>query len=355
MCRKIAFLLISLTLMLLLLAPSSSPGQGRGGFGGGGFGGGGFGGGGFKGGFGGPRGDPNQMFDFLAKGRPYFLTTESNRLRAPLDQFLQTKGITSGQVTRELFSAFNDQMRANMGVPGGFGGPGMFPGQGGGNGPFPGFGGPGGRNPIDALNQLAEADFNLRDRNGDGFLNQDEMPEQLKAELSKWDTNRDNLISLDEYKIYYVTQRQNRRGGGDQKEINPVTIILEDEDLDVRPVVYRAGKLPTKELPKWFMELDTDKDGQIALYEWRKGGRDLDEFREWDRNNDGFITVEEALYKQRQDQIALVSASSENGESLSPSMMNAPKGPNTGPGGNDRWGGGKKGGKGGKGNFNRAQ
>jgi Ca2+-binding EF-hand superfamily protein len=189
----------------------------------------------------------------------------------------------------------------------GFGGPGGFPGQAGLQGPgFPG--GPGGNPGLD-LNQMAEADFNVRDRNGDGFLNMDEMPAQLKAELSKWDTNRDNLISLDEYKSYFAAAMQNRRGGN---QTNSRTIIIEEEeDLDARPVVFRAGKLP-KELPPWFKELDTDKDGQVALYEWRRAGKDLDEFLEWDRNNDGFITAEEALYKQRLIQVASAQSKSQD-------------------------------------------
>jgi hypothetical protein len=57
--------------------------------------------------------------------------------------------------------------------------------------------------------------------------------------------------------------------------------------------VLRAGKLP-KEL-KWFSDLDLDRDGQVALWEWRKGGKDMDDFAAHDRNDDGFITPEEAL------------------------------------------------------------
>src|SRR5947209_2405007 len=66
-------------------------------------------------------------------------------------------------------------------------------------------------NPLDILKKKAASEFNVHDRNGDGFLNQDEMPDQLKTELSKWDINRDNLISLDEYKFYYAARMQNRR------------------------------------------------------------------------------------------------------------------------------------------------
>jgi len=61
-----------------------------------------------------------------------------------------------------------------------------------------------------------------------------------------------------------------------------------------RPVVYRAGKLP-KDLPPWWAELDTDQDGQIGLYEWRLGGKALEEFAEMDLNGDGLLTAEEYL------------------------------------------------------------
>jgi hypothetical protein len=175
---------------------------------------------------------------------------------------------------------------------------------------------------MDSLDQVAQADFNLRDRNGDGFLNMDEMPGQLKSELSRWDSNRDNLISLDEYKRYYATVMQD--GGGGAQSIR----IREEEDLDARPVMFRAGKLP-KGLPAWFKQLDTNKDGQVALSEWHRGGRDLDEFRDWDRNDDGFITPEEALYKQRLVQIASASPAFDSDNSPAPSMTRAAKGPNT--------------------------
>jgi hypothetical protein len=166
-------------------------------------------------------------------------------------------------------------------------------------------------NRVPALQRRADSDFALHDRNGDGFLNQDEMPDALKAELSKWDTNRDNLISPEEYKFYFAARAQNRRV--DRNDPVPtVTVIEDEEDLDARPTVYRAGKLPVKQLPKWFMELDADGDGQVALSEWYKAGHDIDAFGEWDRNNDGFITAEEALYKQRLNQVA--SAKSDVGD-----------------------------------------
>ena len=229
------------------------------------------------------------------------------------------------------------------------GGPGGFQGRGGFQPPGGGFQGPGGRGGFasmsgpqggspDNFDQVMESDFKLRDRNGDGYLNQDEMPDQLKTELTTWDTNRDNLISLDEYKNYFMARMQNRGVQGSQ---SGATIIVEEEDIETRPVVFRAGKLP-KELPAWFKKLDTDKDGQVALYEWRKAGKDIDEFSEWDRNNDGYITAEEALYKQRWMQVASASAKTEDGEVSTPAFS-AGRSPNAGgdPGGRGQ---GKKGG-----------
>ena len=157
--------------------------------------------------------------------------------------------------------------------------------QGGGPG---GFGRGGGINPVEMMNQWADAEFNRRDGNGDGFLNTDEMPEALKNDLARWDINHDQLIDRNEFRAYFLA----RFAQGDARQANPVTIILEEE-FDKRPTVLRAGKLP-KEL-KWFSDLDIDKDGQIALWEWRQAGKSIEEFQSYDRNDDGFITPEEAL------------------------------------------------------------
>ncbi len=59
------------------------------------------------------------------------------------------------------------------------------------------------------------------------------------------------------------------------------------------------GGIAAKSLPAWFKNLDTDGDGQVALYEWRQAGKPLDEFAEFDRNDDGFITPEEIVHHMR--------------------------------------------------------
>jgi hypothetical protein len=190
---------------------------------------------------------------------------------------------------------------------GGFdGGPGGFPGKGGfgpsglgkGKGGFGGKGkgafggGPGGFPGQDPFQRSGP---------GDGFIRPFDGPQ------SNEDFNQ------------MAASMQN--GGG-----SPSIRIIEEEDLDARPVVLRAGKLP-KGLPNWFKQLDANKDGQVALYEWYKGGKDVDEFREWDRNDDGFITAEEALYKQRLVQIASAGSQLESDNSAAAAAMRAGKGP----------------------------
>jgi hypothetical protein len=86
-------------------------------------------------------------------------------------------------------------------------------------------------------------------------------------------------------------------GGGEDGGSGAATAPAEPEER--RPVVYRTGKLP-KELPAWFQQLDSDHDAQIGLYEWKAAGRPIAEFLRMDRNNDGFLTVEEVLRYQAQ-------------------------------------------------------
>src|SRR5262249_6021440 len=152
------------------------------------------------------------------------------------------------------------------------------------------------------MDQMAEMWFKRLDRNGDGLLNSDEMPEALLNERDTWDTDRNGFIDLKEYKEYFkarIQQMQQQRamdpnfqgpggiGGGWLPELPP------DEE-EKRPVMYHAGKLP-RELPAWFAEADEDGDGQIGLYEWKKKGWPMAEFQRMDRNNDGFLTIEEVL------------------------------------------------------------
>ena len=106
------------------------------------------------------------------------------------------------------------------------------------------------------------------------------------------------------------------RGGKDREKKDP-----EDE----RPIAIRFGKLP-KDAPAMFTEMDSDKDGQICLYEWRTAGSSVLAFQEMDLNGDGLLTVEEygrytAMKTDRERAVAY-----ENGETPAPKAGTAGRG-----------------------------
>jgi hypothetical protein len=51
----------------------------------------------------------------------------------------------------------------------------------------------------------------------------------------------------------------------------------------------------------------------LPFFEWHRAGKNVRQFFEWDRNNDGFITAEEALYKQHLIQLGIENSKSEAG------------------------------------------
>jgi hypothetical protein len=149
-----------------------------------------------------------------------------------------------------------------------------------------------------------ESLFRRLDVNEDGWLGPDEMPDGLRGALARWDANRDGVLDLKEYEAYYQDHLGRlsqdviagkidlrlKRGG---PRPSPPTPPPPAPELS-RPVVYRYGRLPAG-LPDWFAHLDTDKDGQVGLYEWLRGGRPRAEFLKMDINRDGFLTAEELL------------------------------------------------------------
>jgi len=152
--------------------------------------------------------------------------------------------------------------------------------------------------------------FKSRDHNQDGFLNVDEMSKTLREHYKKFDKNGDNLISFDECKDYMRAYLKGEIGwrasskdgqpGGDHKPGSPsasgsTEITINLSELDERPEVYTGTKLPAG-LPPWFSEVDTDKDGQIGLYEWIAAKKSMEEFKAIDRNGDSFLTPDEVLY-----------------------------------------------------------
>ncbi len=337
-----------LTALAVLLGPglglSQFGGQPGGGFGQGG------GGRGGRGGGGGGR-DPGAMFDAMAKGKQAITKADVTNafMQTMFDQVVTSSGSTNGQVTRDQWVTAMGQLQQQFGgrmgrggaqTPGATtpaqaaaggqatgnpfgGGQGAFggagAGRGGGNrgggnnwagggnnnnwagggnnwagggnnwGGGRGAGGAGNWNP----DTMADMRFRQLDANGDGLLNTDEMQadETLLAEHTKWDANGDGFIDQTEFREYFRARIQqlqaNGPGGG-------MPALPGQDDNEPKPTVYRAGKLPPN-LPAWFTQYDTDRDGQIGLYEWKAAGQDIARFEAMDINGDGFLTVEEVL------------------------------------------------------------
>jgi Ca2+-binding EF-hand superfamily protein len=258
------------------------------------------------GGFGGF--DPAQMFDRMAQGKGTIVIAEQDPRRQQfLNMIAQQLNITNGQITRDQYIEGMQKgaaMMGGMGRPGRGGPPLATPG-----GPTPAPGAPGaapaGPTP-DMTNNWAENMFRRLDTRGAGLLTYEEMPETLRAERDKWDTNKDGFIDLNEFKAFFQARMQQMQAdraaaGGPGSWPGGPTILPDNpiEDEEKKPAVYRAGKLP-KDIPSWFKDLDTDGDGQIGLYEWKNSGRPLDEFFKMDRNGDGFLTVQEVMYHEAQ-------------------------------------------------------
>jgi Ca2+-binding EF-hand superfamily protein len=238
-------------------------------------------GGGRRGGSGGGGGrfDPSFLFNRYANGKDYVVIAEVTRDRdkTAMGDYAQRKGITNGRLTREQFADYWQERTAAR--QGNRGGPSGAPSA----SPSPGAP-PTGDDP-------AKSSFDRLDANRDGALTDNEIPEGLRADLGKWDFNRDGKIQLDEYRAYFKASAPAEASVPGVYVVPPSSL----EELDKRATVYRAGNLPKELQRTWFEEYDTDKDGQVGLYEWKASGKSVALFRAMDTNGDGFVTAEEAL------------------------------------------------------------
>ncbi|HEY1375399.1 MAG TPA: hypothetical protein VGF55_01315 [Gemmataceae bacterium] len=280
------------------------------------------------GGYGGDRGDrgrggfsrdPDERFNQLSGGKDVIVIDQlDERTKMFMGMMAQRMGVTNGRITRDQYKSAMESFRSRMmggGGPGGFGGgpPGVtsITIQGGPPGGDRGFGRGGGPMSPEQIDRMSEDYMRRHDKNGDGLLQVTEMSDRLRPVWEKFDANKDGAISLDEVKAYLRDRDQTRQQeqasaappqthpgepahAAPADGLPPAPDAVPAQEEDKRPVMYRIGKLP-KELPGWFADLDSDKDGPVALYEWVKGGRSIDEFKLMDRNDDNLLTIEEVL------------------------------------------------------------
>jgi Ca2+-binding EF-hand superfamily protein len=244
------------------------------------------------------EGKINEVIDVSKVEAPPFSQEPTEKLREKLSGFMRSKGISGSTLSKEQFGIyFNEVAR-----------PEMEKGQ-------------------------TKQFFDGTDANKDGKLTRDEIeasskrwgrgPSPLLERFSEFDKNKDGTIDLDEYSTYMVERRTSWQKDREQRETKREEPKKESTSTggstdnsgyrtapaattpppstDGRPLVFRYGKLPTRDLPSWFVDLDKDKDGQIGLYEWRSGGKLTSEFRKYDVNGDGFLTAEEVMLVQKNE------------------------------------------------------
>lgn len=140
----------------------------------------------------------------------------------------------------------------------------------------------------------AEKLFRKLDRDSDGLLANDELPEGLNDQRKQWDRNGNGLIDPDEYAAYYGAQLKVVSDAVARGEV-PIRVPIAPGagPEPARAPMPRPVAKPAMSLPDWFAQLDTDADGQVGLYEWKKAGRRVADFLAMDANGDGYLEASE--------------------------------------------------------------
>ncbi|MBS1821479.1 MAG: EF-hand domain-containing protein [Acidobacteria bacterium] len=142
----------------------------------------------------------------------------------------------------------------------------------------------------------------LLDRNGDGILTRDEVPERMQGLFNRIDANHDGRITPEE--IRSSTQNQSGPAGrpqhsGDATRMDPILNALDTNHDGVISAAEIAAA------PASLKTLDKDGDGELSAEELRPkqmtpADRAKHMLDEWDTNKDGRISKAEAPDRMQQ-------------------------------------------------------
>lgn len=167
-------------------------------------------------------------------------------------------------------------------------------------------GGRGGFDPSEMIRRM--------DQNGDGMITANEVERVPSFIRDRWtqqglDFNRgvrvDDMANNAQRQMEEF-RRQREEGGSDRgrdfgrsdrPDFQPPPDMGRGDTRPATPGTPQSTKPRTRIaplLPETYKPLDTDFDGQIALFEWRKGKRGtISQFTQQDFDGDGFLTAKE--------------------------------------------------------------
>lgn len=178
-------------------------------------------------------------------------------------------------------------------------------------GGFRGFGGDrggdeagGGGSRFGGFGGFSSGDFLRRlDENGNGRLDEEEISDRIRPMIEARGLDPTGGISFEEFENARDQMRSEfgggddggrRRGFGGGDEGGRGYSRDGDRNNDRSNTEKKPQPRVTFDLPASHAAADTDHDGQLGMYEWRRwNGHSLREFFELDANSDGFVTPRE--------------------------------------------------------------
>jgi len=151
------------------------------------------------------------------------------------------------------------------------------------------------------------------DKNKNGFIEREELPEHLRHAFDQIDTNKDGKLSREELEKGAVHLQRQRRPAdfiqvlvemsdfdeASQQELQYIYDLLRKMDknndgkLDAEELKAAREQIVADRVDELIADLDLNKDGKISKDEAR--GRLKEDFDKIDLNKDGFIDREELI------------------------------------------------------------